>query len=73
MGGEITLGEQAPRIAAHQERAIGPVTDEVLIKPPFGNHRPGNTKRQRSITPGTHPQPQIGSGGQAGAAWVHHH
>ena len=47
-------------ILAHQERAVGPVADEIGVEPALLDHHAGDRQRQRAIGAWPHPQPAIG-------------
>jgi hypothetical protein len=75
MGGlarvEVGGGEEPAGVVAHQERAVGPVADELPVVPALADHDAGQAERQRAVGARPHTQPLIRPAGRAGAPRVH--
>ena len=69
---QIALGQQAPRVGAHQQGTVAPEADEVAVIPPFLNHQVCEAKSERPVRAWTHPHPHIGLAGEPNVARVDH-
>ncbi len=72
VGREVGGREQAAGVLAHQQRAVGPVADEVAIVPALRDHDRGEPEGERPVGAGPHAQPLVGARGRARAPRVHH-
>ena len=64
------MGQQLSIVCTHEQRAVGPITDEFMIVPAVRNHHSGDAERQSTIAAGPHLQPEIGFPGRTGAARI---
>ena len=60
-GIDVRLAEEAAVVFADEERAVGPVADEVAVEPTALDHDVSDRERQRRVGPGPDPEPLVGA------------
>jgi len=67
---ELGRAEEAPVVVAHEERAIRPVADEIVIVPTIADHHAREPERQCPVGSRPHAQPLIRLRGQPRASRI---
>ena len=68
----VALGKQSAGVAAHQQRPVAPIADEIAVVPAALDHQVGEAERQRAVGAGPHPKPDVGLVGETDLARVDH-
>ena len=67
---DIRFAEEAAVVFADEERAVGPVADEVAVEPAALDHDVSDRERQRRVGPGPHAEPLVGAVGEPDSSGI---